>query len=70
LAVLAGREFHAALMVKQASQHREYSSQCMDRLGRDYEMKRFDAIIPNQGFKMSLLCAKRAHCRVGYLTAF
>jgi len=54
LAVLAGREFHAALMVKQASQHREYSSHCMDRLGRDYEMKRFDAIIPNQSFKMSL----------------
>jgi len=56
--------------VKQAGQHREYSSQCMDRLGRDYEMKRFDAFIPNQGFKMSLLWAKRAHRRVGYLTAF
>jgi len=56
---MAGREFHAALMVKQASQHREYSSQCMDRLGRDYEMKRFDAFIPNQGFKTSQLDARK-----------
>jgi len=56
---MAGREFHAALMVKQASQHREYSSQCMDRLGSDYEMKRFDAFIPNQGFKTSQLHARK-----------
>jgi len=31
----------------------------MDRLGRDYEMKRFDAFIPNQGFKTSQLDARK-----------